>query len=94
VDFVDPRAASEEYAKWRADDPVWPERMVPLAEKGCGIWTCLDCSQKPAPVVRFRGDVDPGTDREAPPVFEEVAPSLVEWLRADFLRDADGGPID
>src|SRR5262245_25468285 len=42
-DFVTPEWSAEEYLKWRKN-PAWPERIVPLAEDGCGIWYCLDCS--------------------------------------------------
>lgn len=72
-DFINPEWSAEHYGKWR-NDPAWPERMVPLVEDGCGIWLCLDCSQKQAPVLKWRGDE--ATDESEELVFEHESPSF------------------
>jgi len=58
--------------------------MVPLALEGCGIWLCLDCSHKTAPVVRWRGDYAfEGADDL---VFEHESPSFAVWLQGRLRR--------
>ena len=44
-DFITPRWSVETCLKWQTE-LKWPEKMVPLAEEGCGNWLCLDCSRK------------------------------------------------
>ena len=85
-DFVSPEWSAEKYLEFRAD-PKWPQRMVPLAEEGCGIWLCVDCSQKQAPVMMYRGDYT--TEESDDPVFEHEASSFAEWLRKDLPADDD-----
>jgi hypothetical protein len=59
--------------------------MVPLAEEGCGMWLCPDCSHKAAPVVRWRGDYAfEGTNDL---VFEDESASFAEWLRPRLPRE-------
>lgn len=71
--------------------PVWPVYLMPIAEEGCGIWICVDCSRKQAPVISYRGDYMTGDTMELP--LEHVSPSYVEWLRNRIPRD-DGGYAD
>ena len=72
----------------------WPERIVPICDWGCGIWSCVDCDEADSPVVRFYADA--ATDNLGPSPFGREAPSLLEWL-ADWAsgvslwdREADG----
>jgi hypothetical protein len=84
VDFFSPEWSAKTYLEMRSE-PKWPERMVPIADEGCGIWLCLDCSRKQAPVLHFRGDELPGDL-----VFEHAAPSFVEYLRGELPRSEGG----
>lgn len=36
----------QENAAWH-----WPERLVPLANYGCGMWSCVDCQYKRLPMI-------------------------------------------
>ena len=87
-DFFSPEWSVEHYAKLR-QEPVWPDKLLPLAEEGCGIWLCLDCSRKAAPVIRWRGDLE-SENHTGPPNLEHVAPSFVEWLRGQISREEGG----
>lgn len=35
------------------ENPVWrwPERLLPLANYGCGMWSCVDCEYKKLPMI-------------------------------------------
>ena len=81
-DFVDPEWSAGEYLRWR--EGGWPERVLPLAEEGCGVWLCVDCSHKLAPVLRWRGDLAPEGNDAA---FEHESASFAEWLRGLLARD-------
>jgi hypothetical protein len=61
--------------QWEA----WPPRLVPVADWGCGIYSCLDCSQEEAPVIVLGGDAFP-EDLQAN-LFPH-RPSLLNWLQA------------
>ena len=86
-DSVNPEWSAEKYVAF-CRDAEWPEKMVPLVEEGCGIWLCLDCSRKQAPVFRYRGDL---WTKESPElVFEAETPTFVEWLRGQLPRADEG----
>lgn len=36
----------EENTAWR-----WPKRLLPLANCGCGMWSCVDCEYKKLPMI-------------------------------------------
>jgi hypothetical protein len=36
----------KENAVWR-----WPERLLPVANYGCGMWSCVDCDYQKLPMV-------------------------------------------
>ena len=85
-DFVDlPFAIGEYLGRSKADGPRWPDRMLPIKDLGTDCWVCLDCKPKNGPVYLFR---DHAGETDGPDEFEQVAPTLVEYLRA-FL-DAEG----
>jgi hypothetical protein len=77
-DFVNPEWSAQEYLKWNRDGK-WPDRLLPLVEAGCGLWLCLDCTQKQVPVVMWRGDYAAGGVNDL--IFEPESPSYVDWLR-------------
>jgi hypothetical protein len=37
----------------KKENPVWrwPERLLPLANYGCGMWSCVDCEYKKLPMI-------------------------------------------
>ena len=90
-DFVDlPFAVSQYLDRRRAeakpkDDYWWPERILPIKDLGADCWVCLDCKPKNGPVYIFRDDEG---ETNWPDKFEQIAPTLIEYLRA-FL-DAEG----
>jgi hypothetical protein len=36
----------QENSLWR-----WPKRLLPLANYGCGMWSCVDCEYKKLPMI-------------------------------------------
>ncbi|HYG74043.1 MAG TPA: SMI1/KNR4 family protein [Planctomycetota bacterium] len=40
------RKLEKENAVWR-----WPERLLPLANYGCGMWACVDCEYQRLPMI-------------------------------------------
>lgn len=36
----------KENSTWR-----WPKRLLPLANYGCGMWSCVDCEYKKLPMI-------------------------------------------
>jgi hypothetical protein len=39
-------ALEKENSVWR-----WPKRLLPLANYGCGMWSCVDCEYKKLPMI-------------------------------------------
>jgi hypothetical protein len=35
------------------ENPVWrwPRRLIPLANQGCGMWSCVDCEYQKLPMI-------------------------------------------
>ncbi len=60
-------------------DPTWrwPEKLMPFYDWGNGIYSCLDCSAEPAPVIVFDPNVQPWRD-----AFFFHRAALEEWLSA------------
>lgn len=61
------------------DDPTWrwPDRLVPVCNWGCAIYSCVDCDC--GSVVTF----DPGEQSEGEPLsraFAQSHPSVVTWF--------------
>ena len=44
------------YVALRADPQWWPEKLLPICDWGCAIWSCLDCRTADGPVVHVEGD--------------------------------------
>lgn len=67
----------------RPDDPhwIWPEKLLPLGHLGCGMYSCLDCSQESMPVIWFEpnphADGQPWDDS-----FFDLVDSFENWLFA------------
>jgi hypothetical protein len=50
--------AVELYLTFRQPDPEdpgwgWPEALLPICHWGCAIYSCVDCRENDAPVIRF-----------------------------------------
>lgn len=60
------------YKQFRDDE--WPERLVPLADMGCGDWWCLDCRSDDGPIVVM-------LEQREPPAFGNTGLTLRSWLR-------------
>jgi hypothetical protein len=39
-------ALEKDNSVWR-----WPKRLLPLANYGCGVWSCVDCEYKRLPMI-------------------------------------------
>lgn len=79
--FDGSRHIEEEYAaQLRSEDEGfrWPERIIPICDWGCAIYSCIDCNESDAPVLRFFGDA--AADQIGPSPFTKEAPSLHAWL--------------
>jgi hypothetical protein len=75
--YLEYRSPSPEEPTWS-----WPERLLPLGDWGCHIYSCLDCTTEEGRILRCApGDFDPesGVDSfEAISRFETA--SIREWL--------------
>jgi hypothetical protein len=63
------------------DDPFWrwPDRLLPVAHLGCGMYACIDCTSPEAAVVWF--EPNPHSDGEPwDDSFIPLAPSMAHWL--------------
>ncbi len=78
------------------ENPVWcwPERLLPLANCGCGMWSCVDCEYKKLPMILW----DPNNlDEELSgasarlnwrTAFWDQGQSFKRWLE-DWLADKE-----
>jgi hypothetical protein len=55
----------------------WPERLLPICNWGCAIWSCLDCRSPDGPIVTASG--------EEP--FANTGHTLRSWLWAWLAGD-------
>ena len=84
------RDAISEYSTFRLGDPedpgwAWPEGLLPVMTWGCAIYSCVDCTQPHAPVLRF----DPNeVDSDWATAFSRESESLDRWL-GDWLAGED-----
>ncbi len=71
------------------DDPAWqwPAQLVPLADLGCAMYACIDCSVAEGPITWF----EPNPREAGEPLhlfLIPVAATLEDWLWA-WLREED-----
>ena len=65
---------------------VWPSRLLPFAEDGCGSFSCADCSKPETPVIGFDPNVyNPDEGTLWSDVFFAEKASLAEWFE-DWLE--------
>ena len=66
------------------DEPswIWPERLVPLCQWGCEIWSCADCASDSGPVIRWDPNGMGRDDFEWRQAFKREAGSVEQWLEA------------
>lgn len=70
----------DEYEALRAaPDFDWPERLLPVCDWGCAIYSCIDCSTRDAAVVRAFGDAI--ADKLPAPIQREGY-TFLAWLTA------------
>src|SRR5262249_50287922 len=70
------------------ENPVWrwPKRLLPLANYGCGMWSCVDCAYAQLPMFRWDpnilDDELEGTDARFnwANAFWDQAQSRRKWL--------------
>jgi hypothetical protein len=73
------------YLQQRQHDPKWPEQLLLICDWGCAIYSCVDCRQPHAPVLRY----DPNILTKRKPITAALrpeSPSLQQWLQ-DWLDD-------
>jgi len=66
----------ELYEAFEVGDPEdetgpWPERLLPMVDCGCAVYSCVDCSRPALPIIRY----EPYVARTP------ECPSLDRWLR-------------
>jgi hypothetical protein len=69
--FVDSTYVPEPGAP-ASDHHPWPERLLPICDWGCAIWSCLDCRTADGPIV---------TSSSGEP-FANTGHTLRSWLSA------------
>ncbi|HEY7123556.1 MAG TPA: SMI1/KNR4 family protein [Ktedonobacterales bacterium] len=81
--YVEYRSATQQYLdEWWGDEEedrpmVCPEKLMKIADWGCNIYSCLDCTKEACPVLRNDNNISFRT-------FAIEAPSLHQWLE-DWL---------
>jgi hypothetical protein len=69
----------KENSVWR-----WPERLLPLANYGCGMWACVDCEHKNLPMILW----DPNNlDAELDGADARVNWASAFWDQGGALRN-------
>jgi len=58
------------------DHCTWPERVLPIADLGCAMWTCLDCASREGRIVHSE-------DMKLGFVDDTLHEWLEQWLRRD-----------
>src|SRR5215472_3354144 len=91
--YKDMLKLERENSVWR-----WPKRLLPLANYGCGQWSCVDCEYKKLPMIlwapgnldaRLRGDdarLDWGNS------FWDQGQSLRAWLEGWLAEKPEPEP--
>ncbi|HEX6711758.1 MAG TPA: SMI1/KNR4 family protein [Thermoleophilaceae bacterium] len=85
------RDAVEEYLAFRRPDPEdpgyeWPERILPICHWGCAIYSCVDCGDEDAAIIRFDPNVvDADWSIAFAPEGHTLSSWLEAWLRGDEL---------
>ena len=90
-------SAFDFYQTYRGPDQdpgwTWPEGLLPLADWGCLIFSCLDCTTAEGAIVRAApGEFDPkddtnSFDKIAQPESTSLESWLSEWLANDVRFD-------
>jgi hypothetical protein len=78
------KSITDLYAIYKLGDPMdsfwhWSDRLVPICHLGCAIYSCIDCSQLSAPIMKF----DPNQHEEGQPwdqAYSYQSSSLAEWI--------------
>lgn len=76
--------AVEDYLVRRGTDPedpgwYWPHGVLPICHWGCAIYSCVDCNDAAAPVLRFDPNI---VDRDWSVAWGRERDSLRDWLSA------------
>jgi SMI1 / KNR4 family (SUKH-1) len=79
-DYLQRRSLSQEDIdlNWEQHEEkpfLWPEKLLPIYDSGCNIYSCIDCSHPENRVLRY----DPNISFASCAI---EAPSLQQWLEA------------
>jgi hypothetical protein len=64
---------------------AWPEKLVPIATRGCNIYLCADCSQPQTPLIEYHSVVSADDPIMWKKNFYPEADSLEDWFE-DWLK--------
>lgn len=76
------RQLHREHPMWK-----WPEQLLPLANAGCGMWSCVDCTYKSLPMILWDpNNLDSDSDDADARIrwcysFWDQGMSVKAWLR-------------
>jgi hypothetical protein len=93
--YRDMLALESENSVWR-----WPKHLLPLANYGCGMWSCVDCEYQKLPMILWDPnnlDVDAeGADARLNwgNSFWDQGRSLRTWLEGWLAADEDDERIE
>ena len=73
--YVELRQPNPENPGW-----TWPERLLPLCDWGCAMYSCVGCSAPPFAVVTFEYVADAPVSASLAPTRESFAGYLADWL--------------
>lgn len=86
--------------KLEAENSVWwwPEGLLPLANYGCGMWSCVDCEYKNLPMILWDpNNLDSGLDGDDARLnwgsaFWDQGQSLKTWLEGWLAEKPEPEP--
>lgn len=82
-----------ENSLWR-----WPKSLLPLANYGCGMWSCVDCEYKTLPMILWDpNNLDSGLDGDDARLnwgnaFWDQGQSLKTWLEGWLAEKPEPEP--
>ena len=74
----------------RRDSPLLPDKMLPICNWGCGIYSCLDCRETDAPVYFYNPDLHVLAEDRLAVTLLDAGGTVVWTYRPESAAPAEG----